>query len=463
MRAGDLAAGIAAGTGGANHAAATEAARDGAAAIVEHLARRQAMNACRGQGFAFELRETAGFNIAAARQGSDLRAIATMTVREPHAAADIRIVRGAATVREVQAKSYGSPQTTVRAQSDPKYARMQRLVPKDQAEDCAELLERRQAMASPEHLNHERYADVQEHLAGELHHDDVRSGGTTRADAEQTARDPQGAARQMVTGEVRRELAHAGRTGAAVGGAVAGLTAGVSNLGAARRGDKDAIEAIIDTAAATAKGAVSGGATAVPGKAVEIGLRRCAPARLAGGAGVGAVAGATVQMGGATKRYLTGELDAAEFRDEAVAVAIDAGAAYWGGVLGQAVIPVPVVGALVGSLAASLLVGAVRQARADDATDLKRLRALEAEAAAAAARSDAHLRDVLDATAAQQELLDDTLMPALDALRFGLVTGDVDVAARGIARSRSALGSGLQFADRTALDAAVRAGVPVHV
>lgn len=301
------------------------------------------------QGRALEFLEVLKFNRAAAEAGSSLRASATH-LTDPAAAADVLIHDGQNVLKEVQAKSYGRASDAVRALADPKYAAMDRLVPKDQVEHAHAVIERHQSRFGDISPNSSAYREVDDKLTGQLQADGIASGGTTRAEAEFAAQHPELAALQHKGMAALKEIGSAGVAGAAIGGSLQGVFTGLHQSIRLSRNETTASEAVVITLKATASGAIRGGSVAAGSRVIAITAREVGVGKVLGDMGPGAMANAVFEAGLSTHRFLQGEISHDQYRDELGGAALRATTATYCGMAGQMLIPVPVVGAAVGAI-----------------------------------------------------------------------------------------------------------------
>lgn len=152
----------------------------------------------------------------------------------------------------------------------------------------------------------------------------------------------------------------AGTQGAYYAGSTALTMSGIMNTVAVIKGEKSAGEAISDTVK-------SGGTGAVTGYAVSGGLSTLS--RVLSGSSSqflqtlsksnipGQVVTAVMTLGGAVKRYASGETNTQEFMLEAGGKGAGLAGAAYGFAAGQTLIPIPVIGGAIGALAGSLMTG----------------------------------------------------------------------------------------------------------
>lgn len=160
----------------------------------------------------------------------------------------------------------------------------------------------------------------------------------------------------------RRNIIKTGhQSGLAGAKTAAGITATIStinNITAVIKGDKTAQEAMIDTASDTGKAAaagyVTGGALTILGNSLSSSSSKFIQA-LAGSNIPGKVITAVIVTGDTIKRYSNGEITTQECLIELGEKSLTFATAGYSMALGQAIIPIPFVGAAVGAMVGSLL------------------------------------------------------------------------------------------------------------
>ncbi|WP_373054445.1 hypothetical protein [Thioalkalivibrio sp.] len=299
------------------------------------------------QGRMFEALEVMKFNRAAATQGAQVRATATASLEGMQTAdADILISRGKTVLKEVQAKSCKTAGRSLFQVSEPKYDGMDRLVPKGQGERAKELADKRIATGT---LKADDYRQAKPHIKEELSHGKVTSGGTTREEAVDAAVNSGRVATKHSMSALATEMHGAGMQGGYIGGGLAGgmsAARGIHKL-INREGEIGAV--IAEITVDTAKGFATGYATSALTKGLGHGFQRAGLGAVAKYNAHAAVAAGVVQSAQSIGKYLRGEIESEQMLDEISHTAITGSSAFYYGAVGQAVIPIPVVGALVGS------------------------------------------------------------------------------------------------------------------
>ena len=375
------------------------------------------------QGRALEFLEVLKFNRAAAEAGSALRASATH-FSDSHSPADVLIRNGSAVIKEVQAKSYGSAANAARALAAEKYQGMDRLVPKEQTAELKALLERRERIFGANSPRAEGFADVKQHLTGELQSDGISSGGSNRDELEFAARHPRAAEMQLRGRAALKEVGQAGLAGAAVGGVLQGAFSAAHQGMRLSQGATTATEAIVITIKATASGSFRGGVVASGSRAIAIAAKQAGVGQILGEMGPGALSNAIFEASLSTHRFARGEINFEVYQQDLGGAALRATASTYCGMAGQLLIPVPVVGAAVGAVsgyvaAAVLLESGVLGLGSNNIVTIAEERQAEIERECAAS--------ILEMISCQQELqqLEETygegfrktFSPLLDELR----------------------------------------------
>ncbi|NMG31094.1 hypothetical protein [Aromatoleum evansii] len=309
------------------------------------------------QGRSFEQIFVVKFNLDALQKGRlDVRAFTTDSVGRPTDPVDIYIQQARKKI-PFQAKSCDNPVASLTSLTDKldesKYRGMGRLAPSEQYEKIKSLLEKRVRSGS---LKQAQYEDTLKNLRRELSLDGVASGDTTHAEAlsatnRQVAdKMANGFERQTIKAEMHRSGLEAGKTGAIVAGGVS-TVGGLLRLS---RGEANPGEVVAQVAVDAAKGYASSYATTaiskgVPHLLIQGGASQSATTLLTRSNAHVAIAAGVVQSGKSIVRYLRGEINGEQLSSEVSHTAITGASAFYYGALGQAIIPIPIVGAFVGS------------------------------------------------------------------------------------------------------------------
>lgn len=330
---------------------------------LSHLASRlKNVDGLKSQGHMFEQLETIKFNFDALLKDSDLVAKTTAEMGLPHAPADIVIMRGRATLREIQAKSYGEKQIaqtplgkvhpTTSALADPKYEGMGRLAPADQAERVGQAAEK---LAKTNTIKASQYADVAENNMETLSHEGVASRGTTYEEALNSTNSD--TAKRISTSfkskstlvDMHQSGMKGGVFGATFGGGVSIVINGTSYV----NGDIDLGKALVNTSIDAAKGFAGGYTVTAMSKGMVhtsslVFGETFAKALTKSNAPIAMAAG-VISASKSLVKYAKGDIEGEELLSEISHTAITSTSAFYYGALGQVAIPIPVVGAIIGA------------------------------------------------------------------------------------------------------------------
>ena len=319
-------------------------------------------------GHALEWAHELSFNLDAIAKDSDLRARVTTWLGEPHAPEDLRIYGDSGqVVAEVQAKAVGAATQRLRELADDKYGGMTLLVPTDHMNSTTSLIDRRLTM--PEGPLHVRYRSVEERLDDHINIGNVASEPATSDELRAISDDPAGYLDHLIGDNLLSQLGTAATATAATAAFAQGLsTVAVARLRSGSFDDVPWTEAARQAAMAAARaGVVARGAQAISlaaQGAVAEGATAVSLDALAGSTLPFALARSTWDLAVITHGAATGRVSPAQ-AGLAAAQTLTRNTAVWAcAAAGQAVIPIPVVGALVGGLVgqygAAMLIQGVR-------------------------------------------------------------------------------------------------------
>lgn len=177
----------------------------------------------------------------------------------------------------------------------------------------------------------------------------IRDSGITRDEARAHRLDP-----EWETAKDIGRIAHrAGLEGAKLGAGIGGTIAVVTNAIAVHSGDKTLKEAALDTATGILRSAGVGYVTAASGSAIKGCMQQSASAytrSLARTSFPALVVSVSIATGKSVHRYVRGDIDEAGLLEEVGGTATGMLSASMFSVVGQIAIPIPVVGAMVGSM-----------------------------------------------------------------------------------------------------------------
>lgn len=404
--------------------------------VVERLASRYANsdNAHRA-GHLFEVMHALTFNQDAIDRGASVRAEVTewMLGGSQTAASDINLRDGLQVVSAAQAKLYNGVSGTALELSREHYQGMQRLVAGDRLESVQALLDRK-VTVQPDGINVERFRDAGANMTDVLRHDDVASAPVTYDDAQAAAQNPAGWLDDEIRSAATRQLLVGVATAAGVSAAVSGLISAAQSTAKVRAGEMPVMEAVITACAAAASAAArSAAAAGIAGALQFAGATEHLPLSLGTGQVPFAVGRAAVGVAEAAFAYASGDIDALEFAARSAGVTAETGMVWAFSALGQTVLPVPVVGAMVGGFVGQLigtqcvkgLQMAIIGARADS-PDRRRLSELNAELLIAAALTEEMSELTRHLGEAGGAYVAEVVMPQVDAARHALLLEDAD-------------------------------------
>lgn len=305
-------------------------------------------------GHALEWAHELSFNLDAVAKNTDLRAQVLTWLGQPHTPEDLRIHDGSGNlIAEVQAKAVASASQRLHDLADHKYDGMQLLVPANQLDSTTSLIDRRLSM--PEGPFHEQYRSVEDRVSDHITAGGVASQPITTDELRAVSDDPTGYLRHLME---RNQLSQLGTAAASAAGTAA-LAQGLRTIALARlrTGTFDDLpwtEAARQAAtAATRSGVIAlaaQGISLTAQDALAHGATTAATHALADSTLPFALARGTWDLAVIAHGTATGRLAPAD-AGIAAAQSITRSTAVWAcAAVGQTVIPIPVVGAMVGGL-----------------------------------------------------------------------------------------------------------------
>lgn len=284
------------------------------------------------KGNLFEYIEAAKFNTAAARAGSQTRAVVTDAIGRSADAADIELVRDGKVLEQVQAKfstSNKAAADSVTMQRNAKYQGMQRLIRKDEdyvdvaTGEHMSLLEKAKSLAKNRseiegNVYQEQYKDVYDHLTDELHSEGVSSGGTTLEEVRTADDNPTAYVKAFERKQMLGEMKASATNMAKASFVTTGIVSGVTNLCEVFKDKKDLADALHDVGADAVKGAVRGGATGVISTTIRYQGLKVGSALLTDGLASTVMAGGLIDGGVALYAYAKGEIGHEELKEALV-------------------------------------------------------------------------------------------------------------------------------------------------
>ncbi len=308
----------------------------------------------KSQGNMFEHLEVMKFNYDALKKDSDLYAQTTASMGLPTDPVDIVIKNGKTTLREIQAKSCNSAARSVFSLSQKKYEEMARLAPKDQVKKIEELLDDRISKGT---LKAEDYEQTRRNLLKTLEHDNVKSSGTTYQEA-LDATDIEKAekiAKKYKLKSAATDMHESGKKAGAIGASITGGVTAAIGLHSIYKGEKEVGEVLSNVAVNAAKGYATGYTVTALSKGITHSashfLASSTAKALTRSNAPAAIASGVVNASKSMISYLKGDIESEKLLDEISHTAVTGTSSFYYGALGQVTIPIPVVGALVGSMA----------------------------------------------------------------------------------------------------------------
>jgi len=302
------------------------------------------------QGNLFEIIERTKFNMDAASKGSNLRAVTTAELGDPHAAADILIKNGNKTVREVQAKSSNKAANALHEMNNEKYHGMQKLFNSDKVNKARELAQKRADSGS---IYSKEYQDTVKNATGELKHGNVHSGGTTHGEAMSAANDATTYARNFEMEQFKKEIGVSTLNATVAGGVLGGSVSVITNAFKLNKGEIDGGEFLGNVAKDTSKAATKSGAAGALGSGMRIIAQKAGSISLSKTNVATAIASSVIESGVTIFKYIKGEIDEYETMTTLGETGVSTMSSIYAGVVAGAFFGP--IGALVGSMAGFLI------------------------------------------------------------------------------------------------------------
>lgn len=413
-------------------------------------------NAAQFGGRLLEFLSEASFNADAAQQGESVRVYMThfaspFAPADPASPADLQVFSATGEILgEFQSKSVSDTARRVHELAQAKYSGMKLLVPSDHVEPTEALVDRRIQQANPDFLNRADYESLRERLTGSIRHGSVRSEGFDENAIAAAARDPRGAldsldkkyedarasAEQRATEATFESIAASALSAGLAAASVTALLQGARSMATVRAGEMSPTAAALatasDCAAAFARAALVGAGGQGLSALTDAGF---VPEGLGAGTLPFALARSGVAVAETSLAYARGQLSGPEAAAR-MGESLSRTSIVWAAsIVGQAAIPVPVVGALiggtVGSVCSTVAIKGIQStvALAQDArTEREILAQLEVEVAAALVVLDEERRIIDQLARAHESAFNITILPALDRLEATLAGGSTESA-----------------------------------
>lgn len=306
----------------------------------------------KSQGHIFEQLEVIKFNLDALKKDSDLYAKTTSSMGMGTDPVDIVIKNGSRTIREIQAKSCSTAAASTFQLSQEKYNEMARLAPVEQNDKIKELLDKRIASGT---LKAEEYEQTRRNLIKTLRHDNVESSGTTYNEAVE-ATSAEGA--QSVSNSTKLKAAcvdmhESGLRGGLVGAGISGSISAISNVYKLSKDEAEIGDVLASVSLDAGKGFLTGYAVTAASKGITHVSHHFMGAAISkaltkANAPV-AIASGVITAGKSLISYMKGDINSEQLLSEINHTTITCAASFYYGALGQVVIPIPILGAMVGA------------------------------------------------------------------------------------------------------------------
>lgn len=258
---------------------------------------------------------------------------------------------------------------------------------------------------------------------------------------------------------IARTSHRAGVQGAKVGALFGGAISAVTNMIAVHQGDKELKDAILDTGLATGKAALAGYGTAFVGTAVKGMMQQSAntTVRALSRTSLPSLAVTVcLEVGDAVKRYVRGEINEVEFLEAIGEKGSGLLASGMFAAIGQIAIPIPVVGAAIGSMIGYTLssmlyqdaLGAFKEAHEAHENYL----AVREYCEAARTHLDAYRLEFRERFTAWLDEGRAEIADSIARMDAAVLTGRIDDFAESANSLAMLMGKTLQFADRNQFD-----------
>lgn len=309
---------------------------------------KQNVLADKAQGWMFEQLEVTKFNLDAVRKGSRLYAATTDSLGQTnHQTTDVVVKQGKQTLKEFQLKSSNEASSSAFRLADKKYADVNLVAPSNQTDEVQRFYAKKEGFD---------YTSASKRLHKGVEADNVSSGGTTYDEALK-ATDAKHANRAANTFETKAALSDMHQSGiqaGKIGAAFSGVSSGVSGLYQLSQGKTTKGEVAAQIIVDTSKGFATSYLTTAGSKGIVHGLAKAGVSQTTVGALTKsnahvALAAGILKSGQSVTRYLQGEIDSEQLMGEISETAITGASAFYYGALGQAIIPIPIIGAMIGS------------------------------------------------------------------------------------------------------------------
>lgn len=310
----------------------------------------------KAQGWIFEQLEATKFNLDALRKNSSLKASTTDALGEINdTLTDIRIKdrNTGEILKNYQAKSCSKATGTIQEFFPEQYEKVNLVGSSDQFDHINDLVDSR---IKKENIYSERYKSIKERLDKGINHDGVESGGTTHQEAVKNTEIEVAdkTASTFRSQAIQNEMHQAGMQAGLMSASIGGGTTLLSGLWRMHKGESSATKVALDTVYSSASSFAGAYATAAAAKGIphllaKAGVGEAALKTLTKSNAHTAIAAGVIQSTKHIGLYLKGDIEFDQMINEVSGTAIITSSSFYYAALGQLAIPVPVLGAMVGS------------------------------------------------------------------------------------------------------------------
>lgn len=285
-------------------------------------------------------------------------------------------------------------------------------------------------------------------------YDNIRDADISTEDALNYRRD----AEKMTAKDIARNSHEAGLQGAKIGAVIGASVSLITNSYQVFQGDKNKSEAFLDVGLATAKAGGLGYATAAAGSAISATMKQSTKETVRGLAKTSLpslVITTCITLTGSVRQLAAGEIDGTEFLNQIGEHGSGLLASSTMAAAGQIVIPIPVVGAIVGSMVgytlSSLFYNELVLSLNEAKKSRERYKKVKAECEAVRAQLDAYHKALSDVLAQHLQMKQHTTESFMSGLDAALESGDSNTVAIIINDYAREMGVELEFESKSEL------------
>ncbi|HAS6215039.1 TPA: hypothetical protein RQL09_002084 [Vibrio vulnificus] len=424
------------------------------------------------QGHMFEIDQAAKFCKDAIKKNSALFARTTESLGMPHDPVDILISNGKETLKKYQAKSSHSAASTIRMLKDKKYDGMGRVGGSEHYDKACDLMDQR--LASPSIKSKDLYADTRKTYDKSIRCEDVVADNTTYDDAKKLT-DPKYAqeyANRLKNEAVWTDIHYSGLKGGQIGAGIAGSVSLATGLYDLYKNEAEIGEVLLNTTTQAGKGFATGYVSTAMSKGIIHGgtklLGESTGKMLSRSNAPMAIATTVVSASKSMLSYMNGEITSDELLEEVSYTVISGASVFYYGAWGQAVIPIPVVGGLIGAGVGFMISNMLQQSGMIALGDASVVKAAKERRAAIEAICAQAIPQMQKERAAMEKIIDEHFRN--QAVEFSLAFDEMDLAMTdwnadkfivGLNRINAQLGHSLPFSNFQEFDAMMRSPEPL--